>query len=363
MRRLQSAVSLDAAPSAPSAGVDEIVRSGSRQSLLAYRQVPIDWIEPDPEQPRRRFDPETLEHLAEDIRRHQIDTPLSVRTIGPERFRLLAGERRLRAARIAGLATVPIFVRDDLSPEESELLRLRENLQREDLSPIEEARGLKLYKETARKTWEEVGREFGWKKPTIMEKVRLLDAPEPIRAMIEANRITPSHYTALAALPEEQQLRLAEEAAAERLSIQDVRRMKSRTAEGSDLEGTAPQVDASPDGSGNGLRSLGTQTPQEAGTTPADSGNESESLGTQTPQRPAPVNAPLNGMGRRSADEPTRSEIRFYTTPDCHRRLRHIAAELTGGSVAQLTRNLVEWFAERTAAGEPAPWLTGETGE
>ena len=354
MRRLQSAVSLNASPAVPSTGVDEIVRSGSRQSLLPYRQVPIDWIETDSNQPRQHFDPEKLKHLTEDIRRHGIDTPLSVRSVGPERFLLLAGERRLRAARMAGLATVPIFVRDELTPKEADLLRLRENLQREGLTPLEEARGLRLYKESTRKTWEEVGREFGWKKPTVLEKVRLLDAPEQIQTMIEEQRIAPSHYMALAALPEDQQLRIATLAASEGLSTQDVRRMKSQAAESQASATDAPDEEPPSDA----IDGLGTQTPQDTEKYSTNSAEVEESMGTQTPQP-----ALSKGTERRMAGGAGRAEIRFYTTPEYQCQLRHIAADLAGGSLAQLSRTLVEWFADQIAAGHSAPWLVEKNGK
>jgi ParB family chromosome partitioning protein len=393
MRRLRSSVSLDPNPTSLSSGVDGIVRSGSSQSLLPYRQVPIDWIETDPGQPRQHFDPERLESLAEDLRRHKMDVPLSVRTVGPERFLLLAGERRLRAARMAELATVPIFVRDDLTPEGAELLRLRENLQREDLTPIEEARGLKFYKETFKKTWEEVGLEFGWKKSTLLEKVRLLDAPEPVRAMIEENRIRPSHYAALAALPEGDQIRIATLAASEGLSTQEVRRMKERVEQGDLLSeiftpspdptrtgegmGTrTPQPPEGSDGAGNLSESpaadlpakgegMGTRTPQSLAASvdgrdaPGFPEPEGEGPGTHTPQ-PALPPGDLEPRSPRGANS---AEILFYTTPDYQRHLRYIAADLTDGSVSRLSKMVVEWFAGHIASGNAAPWLSRDAQE
>ncbi|MBW3622756.1 MAG: ParB/RepB/Spo0J family partition protein [Armatimonadetes bacterium] len=200
-------------------GITQIVSQGMHRPLHEYQQIPIEWIESDPEQPRKAFDEDSLQALSDDIQQHGIDSPLVVRSAGINRYRLIAGERRFRAAKRAGIQTVPIFIRDDLSPDEVKLLQLRENIQRENLSPIEEAQGLRDYKSITGKTWKEVAGDFGWKEITALTKVKLLDAPPSIQEMIASRSLTPGHYQKLASLDEERQIELAQQASREQLSV------------------------------------------------------------------------------------------------------------------------------------------------
>lgn len=196
---------------------------GGEAPLPEIIRIDVDSVETDPDQPRQHFDEERLEELAESIRNSGVDQPITVRRVGFERYRLVAGERRLRAAKRAGLAAIPALVRNQFTDEEMELFRLRENLLREGLTPLEEARGLRRVKEITKRTWKEIGAAFGWKENTVLQKVRLLDAPERVRELIEAGKLTASHYSRISSLPEEQQVRLAERAVEEGWSFRNLR--------------------------------------------------------------------------------------------------------------------------------------------
>ena len=147
---------------------------------------------------------------------------------GEGRYRLIAGERRLRAAQLADLAQVPVFVRDDLSSFAAVLLQLRENLQREDLSPVETAQGLERYKALTKKTWETIAKEFGWRLNTLHARRKILKAPEPVLALIQEKKLAPSHYGEIASLAPERQVEVAERIVAEGLTVEETREERGR---------------------------------------------------------------------------------------------------------------------------------------
>ena len=192
------------------------------------RQVSTASITADPNQPRRQYDEDRLLELAADIAQHGIDQPLVVQSDGEGRYRLIAGERRLRAAQLADLAQVPVFVRDDLSSFAAVLLQLRENLQREDLSPVETAQGLERYKALTKKTWETIAKEFGWRLNTLHARRKILKAPEPVLALIQEKKLAPSHYGEIASLAPERQVEVAERIVAEGLTVEETREERGR---------------------------------------------------------------------------------------------------------------------------------------
>lgn len=168
----------------------------------AYRELPIYKIEPNASQPRREFDQEALEALAESIRVHGILQPLTLRQLESGYYQIIAGERRWRAARMAGLTDVPAIVveADDRKAME---LALIENLQRQDLNPIEEAKGYQTLIEEYSLTQEEVSAQVGKSRPAVANALRLLSLCPEVLEKLEGGQITPGHARALLSLKSE----------------------------------------------------------------------------------------------------------------------------------------------------------------
>ena len=179
---------------------DAALRTDTSDNLY----LPISQIEPYANQPRRHFDEEALQDLADSIREHGIIQPLTVRRLSSGYYQIIAGERRWRAARIAGLAEVPAIVieADDRKMTE---LSLIENLQREDLDPIEEAEGYRVLTEQYGMTQDECAQRVGKSRPTVANALRLLGLTEPVRAMVEDGRLSAGHARALLTLGSKQQ--------------------------------------------------------------------------------------------------------------------------------------------------------------
>lgn len=188
-------------PGAPPAGAAPDV-SGGDPGLL---EIEVDRIDPNPDQPRRRFDGEQLERLAESIRAHGVLQPVVVRRSG-ERFELLVGERRWRASRAAGRKTIPAVV-SDAAPRERLALALIENVQRHDLNPIELAHAYQGLAE-AGLTQEEIGREVGLDRSSIANSLRLLELPRELQEDVEFGRLTAGHAKALLHLTNPERRRL-----------------------------------------------------------------------------------------------------------------------------------------------------------
>ena len=165
-------------------------------------QVPVNEIDPNPNQPRRVFDGESLAALAESIKQYGVLSPISVR-LHYGRYELIAGERRLRAARLAGLTRVPCLVLD-VDMEESGLLAMVENLQREDLDFVEEARGISNLIRMFDMSQEEAARRLGLSQSAVANKLRLLRHSPQVLAMLRENQLSERHARALLRLPEEE---------------------------------------------------------------------------------------------------------------------------------------------------------------
>jgi ParB family chromosome partitioning protein len=162
------------------------------------RSLPLDQIGPNPWQPRVDFDEEKLREMAESIREHGVVEPLVVRQRDGS-FELVAGERRLRAARLAGLQTVPVVVRD-MDDRQVLEVTLIENLQREDLSALEEAAAYVRLMEEFGSTQEDVARRVGKSRPAVANTIRLLQLPQPVRDEMRSGRLSAGHARALLAL-------------------------------------------------------------------------------------------------------------------------------------------------------------------
>lgn len=191
-----------------------------RTESVAHRVLllPLGAIRPNPSQPRRRFDPDALRELADSIARYGILQPLTVRRVGG-RYELVAGERRLRAARIAGLGEVPCILLD-VDEAESGLLALVENLQREDLDYIEEARGIAQLMERFGMSQEQAARRLGKSQPAVANKLRLLRHPPEVLQALRQFGLTERHARALLRVEDTQQrLALIHRVAAEGWSV------------------------------------------------------------------------------------------------------------------------------------------------
>lgn len=164
-------------------------------------QLDIDLIAPNPEQPRTNFEPEKLRELSDSIREHGIIQPLVVSRDEDGGYRLIAGERRLQAARLAGLETVPVVIREAADHELLELA-LIENIQRADLNPVEEAMAYRRLVEEYGLTQEEVARRVGKNRATVANALRLLQLESEIRRSLVAGEISEGHARALLGLPE-----------------------------------------------------------------------------------------------------------------------------------------------------------------
>ena len=153
-------------------------------------------IEPNKEQPRKTFDESALADLADSIRQHGVLQPLLVRPLPNGTYQLVAGERRWRASRMAGLTEVPVVIRE-LDDVETMEIALIENLQREDLNPIEEAEGLQALIDTCGMTQEQVASSVGRSRPAITNSLRLLNLPEEVRELARDGKISAGHGRAL----------------------------------------------------------------------------------------------------------------------------------------------------------------------
>jgi ParB family chromosome partitioning protein len=184
-------------------------------------RLPIDSIHPNPLQPRTVFQPERLEELAASIRANGIIQPLIVRRQG-ESYQIIAGERRWRAAKLAEITEVPVVVQDVADPQMLELA-LIENIQREDLNPIETAHAYERLNRELGLSHEEIGQRTGKDRTSIVNTLRLLKLPKEVQLLVAAQRLTMGHAKAVLGLPSaEIQIQVAEKAAAQGLSVRQV---------------------------------------------------------------------------------------------------------------------------------------------
>jgi ParB family chromosome partitioning protein len=195
---------------------DEPAVNGEMLTLLE-----IDALQPGRYQPRTHMDPQALAELAESIKAQGLMQPILARPLGAGRYEILAGERRWRAARMAGLASVPVLVRD--VPDRNALaIALIENLQREDLNPLEEAVGVKRLIEEFAMTHAEAAAAVGRSRVAITNALRLLELVPPVQELLREGKLDMGHARALLALPAMKQIELAREAVAKQLSVRQV---------------------------------------------------------------------------------------------------------------------------------------------
>lgn len=211
-------------------GLDALI-GGGPSSLLEESEgsgvtmLPIAKVEANAAQPRKQFEPEALNDLADSIATHGILQPIAVRKLPSGYYQIISGERRWRAARLAGLNEVPVLIieADDRKVME---LSLIENLQREDLNPMEEAAGFQKLMSEYGLTQEECAERVGKSRPAIANAVRLLSLPEPIQAMVEDGRLSAGHARTLVAVEDQElQQKIAEKAANDGLSVRQTEQL------------------------------------------------------------------------------------------------------------------------------------------
>jgi ParB family transcriptional regulator, chromosome partitioning protein len=200
----------------------EVLIGGAPTTALV--QLWIDDVHPNPRQPRRRFDHESTAALAESVRAQGLVQPIVVRSRPTGGYELIAGERRWRAAREAGLERIPAVVRET-GDRDALLLGLVENVAREQLTPVEEARAYALLIDEFELGLGEIAERVGRSKPSVSNRMRLLDLPEDVLAMLERGELTEGHARAVLAVPDhEERRRLAREIVRRGLSVREAER-------------------------------------------------------------------------------------------------------------------------------------------
>lgn len=226
---------------------------------VGYFACPVELIDPNPLQPRKDFSPSELEEMARSVKEMGVITPLLVSKHG-ERYQLIAGERRLRAAKMAGIERVPVVVRE-VSPVESLEMAVVENIHRKDLNPIEEAEAYQKLLDELEITQEALAQRVGKDRATIANLLRLLKLPRPIQKDLIEGRISMGHARALAGVNGEQmQLALRDLVIKRGLSVRDLEKLiRTRTAAKSKRRTEAASID-------NYLRSLADELKRTLGT-------------------------------------------------------------------------------------------------
>lgn len=217
-------------------GLSAIFMENESEDSSSTVTLKISELQPNRQQPRKEFDEKSLAELADSISQHGILQPLLVRPLLDGGYQIVAGERRFRAARMAGLTEVPVVIRD-LSDSETMQLALIENLQREDLSPVEEAMGYKKLMDSYSLSQEEIARVVGKSRPAIANSLRLLSLPDEVLKLISDGKLSAGHGKALLAFKNEYEMeKAAHLAAAEDISVRELERMAKRSNKSAEQE-------------------------------------------------------------------------------------------------------------------------------
>ena len=226
-------------------GLDALLGGGTRRdSEEELARIPVASLKPGKYQPRTRMDEASLAELAESIKSRGVIQPIVVRPAGGDQYEILAGERRWRAARLAGLQHVPAVVRE--VPDEAALgIGLIENIQREDLNPLEEASGLRRLIEEFHLTHEQVATAIGRSRVGVTNLLRLLELAPAVQSMVQDGAIDMGHARALLALSKARQVEVAQRVAAEGLSGRETERLvQEATNAPRKAKAAGPRLDA-----------------------------------------------------------------------------------------------------------------------
>ena len=215
-------------------GLDALFADNSIEEIASTSAVKLKImdIEPNRDQPRKIFDEDALAELADSIAKHGVIQPLLVRPMPDGSYQLVAGERRWRASRMAGLTEVPVVIKE-LSDDEAMALALIENLQREDLNAIEEAQGIKALMDTLSLTQDEAAERVGKSRPAVANALRLLKLPDSVIALVWDGKLSPGHARALLGFKDEQDIIETADLIIEKgLTVRDVEKLvKKRNKE------------------------------------------------------------------------------------------------------------------------------------
>ena len=193
------------------------------EDIKGLMEVDIDAVRPNPNQPRKHFDEDALNELADSIRKHGLIMPIVVNAMENGKYMIIAGERRYRAAKIAGKTQIPVVVRSYTDREIKEI-SLIENLQREDLNPIEAANAMKQLMDEYHLTQEELAERIGKSRPAVTNTLRLLSLSPDVIDLVSTGKLSAGHARALVTLPEDAQHKLAVDVIKDGLSARDVER-------------------------------------------------------------------------------------------------------------------------------------------
>lgn len=206
--------------------IDSTEIEGSEANKEDINFIEIDEIAPNESQPRKTFNKEKLEELARSIKTHGVIQPIVVRKQGSH-YEVVAGERRWRAARIAGLSEVPCIVRE-LTDEQNMLVAIIENVQREDLNPIEEARGIRAMIEDYELTQDEVAKAVSKSRPYITNALRMLKLPDAVLDMVSVGKLSAGHARAILSAKEEEQTEIAKHVETKGLSVREAEKLSKK---------------------------------------------------------------------------------------------------------------------------------------
>ena len=253
---------------------------------VGVRIVPVDHIEPNPEQPRLAFNQDTLDELAASIREHGVLQPILVRPVGPNSYQLIAGERRWRASKQAGLESIPALI-EEIDDDTALEISIIENLQREDISPLDEAvmydRMVREHGYSIRKLADKLGKDKGY----LENRLRLADAPAEVRALVSVRKDTLSHaYELMKVEDPKKRRRLAEQVANGELTLIKLREKiegrRSRTPRPDAVDGGEPGAEAGPQAVDATIAEVEAPSPPTAAPPPV-------AAETWTPRRALPV--------------------------------------------------------------------------
>lgn len=207
----------------------ELFLDNTGESAEGASTLRISEVEPNKDQPRKYFDKEALQQLADSIGEHGVIQPLIVRSMPSGNYRIIAGERRWRAAKMAGLKEIPVVIRDDLSEEQAMQIAMIENLQRENLNPIEEALGYKELLDKYDITQDKLAKALGKARSTITNSLGLLSMPNAVQELLRSGKLSAGHCKALRKIKDEaMMIELAHRTAEGELSVRQVEAIARR---------------------------------------------------------------------------------------------------------------------------------------
>lgn len=220
-------------------GLGALIPAGSG-TRRAYMMCSVSQISPAANQPRKSFDDAGLEDLARSIEASGLIQPLVVRSVEPDRFELIAGERRWRACKLAGVDEVPVVVKD-VDDEEAFVLALVENIQREDLNPVEEATAYQRLLDRPGSTQQKVATEVGKSRSAVANSLRLLNLPDQVQSLVAQGSLSAGHARSLVTLPTEESIELADIMVKHNYSVREAEELVRESRLADQEEEPAPQ--------------------------------------------------------------------------------------------------------------------------